>query len=167
MKNPILQLSSFGVKLGSIGCAKIKGRKIMARAIRGVVTVPLLGDIGRVISACWSRRTSYDPVGWSSRNRAWGQCAVTALIVQDLFGGVLLRGFVNGIEHYWNRLPNEEEVDLTRTQFPNVREVASVALASREFVLASPSTASRYAELKRRVNKGVHNVKRQKLKKRI
>ncbi len=124
----------------------------MARAIRRAVTVPLLGDIGRIISTCWNRQTSYDPVGWSSRNRGWGQCAVTALIVQDLFGGVVLRGFVNGIEHYWNRLPNEEEVDLTRTQFANVREVVSVAPASREFILASPSTAGRYAELKRRVS---------------
>ena len=124
----------------------------MARAIRRAATVPLLGDIGRIISTCWNRRTSYDPVGWSNRNRAWGQCAVTALIVQDLFGGVVLRGFVNGIEHYWNRLPNDEEVDLTRKQFANVREVAAIAPASREFILASPSTASRYAELKRRVS---------------
>ncbi len=124
----------------------------MARAIRQAMTVPLLSDIGRIISACWNRRTSYDPAGWSSRNRAWGQCAVTALIVQDLFGGVVLRGFVNGIEHYWNRLPNEEEVDLTRAQFANVHEVVSVAPASREFILASPSTAARYTELKRRVS---------------
>jgi hypothetical protein len=112
----------------------------------------MLDDIGRVISGCWDRKTSYDPVGWSNRNRAWGQCAVTALIVQDLFGGEVLRGFVNGIEHYWNRLPKKGEVDLTRTQFDDVREIASVTPVSRDFILASPSTAVRYADLKRRVS---------------
>jgi hypothetical protein len=127
----------------------------MMRAIRPEVMRSLVDDVGGIISACWNRRTSYDPAGWSNRNRAWGQCAVTALVVQDLFGGIVLRGYINGIEHYWNRLPNEAEVDLTRTQFAKVREVASVVPASREFILSSPSTASRYADLKRRVAKKV------------
>jgi hypothetical protein len=120
---------------------------VVKRALKG----QLLGDIGQVISGCWNRKTSYDPVGWSNRNRAWGQCAVTALIVQDLFGGVVLRGFVDGIEHYWNRLPKKGEVDLTRTQFADVHEIASVTPVSRDYILASPSTAVRYADLKRRV----------------
>lgn len=127
----------------------------MARAMRRSLKTPMPDDVGKIIAGCWNRCTSYDPTGWSTTNPAWGQCAVTALVVQDLFGGVVLRGFVNGIEHYWNRLPNETEVDLTRAQFPEIRDVAAVTPVSREFILASPSTSGRYQDLRRRVLKKV------------
>lgn len=127
----------------------------MARAMRRSLKTPLPDDVSKIIAGCWNRRTSYDPTGWLTTNPAWGQCAVTALVVQDLFGGVVLRGFVNGIEHYWNRLPNESDVDLTRVQFPEIRDVAAVVPVSREFILASPSTSGRYQDLRRRVLKQV------------
>jgi hypothetical protein len=133
----------------------------MARAMRRSLKTPLPDDVSKIIAACWNRRTSYDPTGWSTTNPAWGQCAVTALVVQDLFGGVVLRGFVNGIEHYWNRLPNESEVDLTRAQFPEKCEVAAVVPVSREFILASPSTSGRYQDLRRRVLKRAPNTQPQ------
>lgn len=48
-----------------------------------------------------------------------GQCYVTALIVQDFFGGDLLRFKEYPLErsHYWNLLPDGCEVDLTSDQF--------------------------------------------------
>ena len=110
-----------------------------------------IAHVGHVISGCWNRRTSYDPQGWSKGNRAWGQCAVTALVVQDLFGGVVVRGFVNGIEHYWNRLPNQSELDLTRKQFNEIRDIAGVSPVSRDALLAFPSTVARYENLRQRV----------------
>jgi len=128
----------------------------MAKTLRRASKAPAeLGRVGNIISGCWNRQTSYDPGKWSTGNRAWGQCAVTALVMQDLFGGVILRGFVNGIEHYWNRLPNESEVDLTRAQFPTITEVSGVAPVSREFILASDWTTRRYEDLRRRVMKKV------------
>jgi hypothetical protein len=114
-----------------------------------------LNHAGDIIAGCWKRSTSYDPEGWTAVNRAWGQCAVTALVVQDLFGGVVLRGLVNGIEHYWNRLPNELEVDLTRGQFSEIHEESAVIQVSRESILASDWTTRRYQELRRRVMKKV------------
>src|ERR1700724_3464771 len=42
------------------------------------------------LAQAWSRDTSSDAEHWSASNPAWGQCAVTALIVQDLLGGHLL-----------------------------------------------------------------------------
>ena len=114
---------------------------------------PSLDHIGSVISSCWNRNTAYEPHRWSKANRALGQCAVTALIVQDLFGGHVLRGFVNGIEHYWNRLPNQVEVDLTRAQFSTVYEIAEVSPVAREALLASDWTSRRYEDLRRRVVK--------------
>jgi 8-oxo-dGTP pyrophosphatase MutT (NUDIX family) len=77
------------------------------------------------IRASWCRWTS-DPVdqpGWTDAYPASGQCASTALIVQDRLGGELLIADVHEADgsrqgvHYWNRLPDGRELDLTREQF--------------------------------------------------
>lgn len=44
-------------------------------------------------------------------------CAAAAIVVQALFGGDIVTGRVKEIQHYWNRLPNGTEVDLTSCQF--------------------------------------------------
>ena len=49
-----------------------------------------LSNLRSVLRDCWTEATSYDPAGWSRSNPAWGQCAITALIVQDNFGGELM-----------------------------------------------------------------------------
>src|SRR5262249_33209808 len=62
------------------------------------------------LQASWSRETSSDYDRWTLENPAWGQCAVTALVLQDLMGGELLRCVLpKGGSHYWNRLPSGVE----------------------------------------------------------
>ncbi len=46
-----------------------------------------------------------------------GHCDVVAELVLGLFGGVIVTGRVEGLAHFWNRLPNGREVDLTSCQF--------------------------------------------------
>lgn len=105
-----------------------------------------------LLERAWSKETSVDPAGWSVANPAWGQCAVTALVVQDLYGGDLLRCKVRGISHYLNRLVSGDEVDLTRDQFGTEQSPATLPeLRTREFVLSFPDTAQRYSLLKARV----------------
>lgn len=67
----------------------------------------------------WSRATAYDPANWDELNPAYGQCLATALIARDIFGGAIVKGEINGIEHYWNYIGDsyEGEVDFTREQF--------------------------------------------------
>ncbi|MEU5083070.1 MULTISPECIES: YunG family protein [Streptomyces] len=77
-----------------------------------------------LVEAAWGRDTC-DPAGrdeWRPENPSWSQCGVTALVVQDLLGGDLIHGEVhmNGAKawnHYWNRLSDGTEVDLTADQF--------------------------------------------------
>jgi hypothetical protein len=104
-----------------------------------------------VLEQAWSRDTSADPEGWSENNRPWGQCAVTALVLQDLFGGGLLRAKVDGISHYWNRLPSGEELDLTRDQFGPWPMIIAGEMRTRDYVLSFPDTVRRYELLKARV----------------
>ena len=110
----------------------------------------------------WDAETSADPVNWDETSPAWGQCATTALVVQDYLGGWLLRGSLEKVpdpkvaamrSHYWNRLPSGHEADLTERQFhPSQKaHIAPGELRTREYVLSNVETARRYALLKARV----------------
>ncbi len=84
-----------------------------------------VSTLEHAVRAAWCLWTS-DPVdqpGWTDANPASGQCASTALVVQDRLGGDLLIADVHEADgsrqgvHYWNRLPDGTELDLTREQF--------------------------------------------------
>jgi hypothetical protein len=104
-------------------------------------------DLRSYLRDVWRADTSLTPNDWSASNPAVGQCAVTALIVQDYFGGELLRGCTEGGTHYWNRLPNGQEIDLTAEQFDAEPAISGVELRSREYVLSYPATNARYQRL--------------------
>lgn len=98
----------------------------------------------------WGPATSSDPLGWRPERPAHGQCAVTALVMQDLLGGVLLRTVNEGVSHYWNRLPDGTELDLTRSQFDKWSP-DEIVERDREYVLSFPETQRRYDLLKERL----------------
>lgn len=108
-----------------------------------------LAALSKALRESWNADTSAYP-RWSPHSPSRGQCAVTALIVQDALGGDLERVTVNGESHYYNRLPDGTELDLTRDQFaawsPSTPETRT-----REYVLSYAPTADRYALLKTRV----------------
>jgi hypothetical protein len=99
------------------------------------------------LTRCWSRETSADPDRWSVANPAWGQCAVTALIIQDFLGGDLVRCEVAHNSHYWNVLPSGEEIDLTGQQFRDNFIPSTGESRSRRHVLGFPETRRRYEAL--------------------
>lgn len=77
----------------------------------------------KILNISWSKNSSYSPGDWTKDNPALGQCAVTALIIQDLIGGEIVWAKVlipNGEKssHYFN-LINGTETDITRRQFPH------------------------------------------------
>ncbi|MFF3401466.1 hypothetical protein ACFYW6_23510 [Streptomyces sp. NPDC002659] len=84
----------------------------------------LLTDIERAVRSSWSAETCTPEFRsrWSPDNPARDQCGVTAMVLNDLLGGELIRGEVHvGAErvdyHWWNRLGMGIEIDLTREQF--------------------------------------------------
>lgn len=106
----------------------------------------------------WSRKTSYPGSrnDWSPHNPAKGQCAVTSLIVNDLFGGKIV--YNKDYHHYWNILEDGTEVDLTRGQFGDQVNIKGYSVAGRKYILDSETAAlaktpERYALLKSRVEK--------------
>ncbi|MBE9607435.1 hypothetical protein IAI18_21410 [Acetobacteraceae bacterium H6797] len=90
----------------------------------------------------WSGLTSSR---WRSDNPAHGQCDVTALVVQDLSGGELLKTPVPGGWHFYN-LIDEQRHDLTASQFDTPPAYADLP-ASRAEALATAGF-EQYARLK-------------------
>lgn len=89
------------------------------------MTTPwLLTDIEQAVRDSWCAETctpTHRP-RWGPDNPARDHCGVTALVLNDLLGGVLMRGEVHvaGVRvdhHWWNRLGAGVEIDLTREQF--------------------------------------------------
>ncbi|BBA95704.1 hypothetical protein RVR_671 [Actinacidiphila reveromycinica] len=83
-----------------------------------------LRDLDHALRASWAADTCSpdDRADWRPDNPAWGHCDITALVVHDVFGGLLLVGEVHldGVQrghHWWNRLCSGVELDLTREQF--------------------------------------------------
>lgn len=100
----------------------------------------------------WCRDTGAADVGLTGM--PIGQCAVTALLVQDLLGGELVRAQVSPTEsHYWNRIPGMGDIDLTRAQYSQA--IPQGVVVSRSRLLDGDRariarTPERYALLKSR-----------------
>jgi len=103
-----------------------------------------LRPLRAALEAAWRADTGADPSNWHAGNRAYGQCVPTALIVQDRYGGDLLRTVVDGDSHYYNSLADGRVVDLTADQFPPDAVRADGVTRSRGYVLGSPDVVRRY-----------------------
>lgn len=86
----------------------------------------------------WSAETCYPGSRdeWTADNPARDQCGMTALVFQDILGGDLILGevHVRGVKvghHYWNRLPDGSEADLTSDQFRPEEEVVAGKVVAR------------------------------------
>jgi hypothetical protein len=91
---------------------------------------------------------------WSPCLPAFGQCAVTALIVQDFVGGRMVKDPEN--DHYWNVMDDGTEVDLTRAQFAEGIVLKATEERTREYMLTGErsikaKTPDRYKILRERV----------------
>jgi hypothetical protein len=80
--------------------------------------------VERAVRAAFALDTCdpHDRELWHAGNPARGHCGVTALVVAEVLGGDLLLApaYAGGAErgvHWWNRLPEGTDLDLTADQF--------------------------------------------------
>jgi hypothetical protein len=108
--------------------------------------MPITADeLHRHFLTAWGPDTCYPDMSeeWTPENPSRDQCGMTALVVQDILGGdlIIAEVHVDGDQvghHYWNRLPDGSEVDLTGDQFrPGEKVVGGT-------VIARPPDAPRY-----------------------
>lgn len=107
----------------------------------------------KALHVSWSAETAYrkDAPNWSLKNPAVGQCAITALLFQEMFGGKIYSGVSDtGIYHYWNKCFGIK-FDLTKQQFSQKYTFKNVKEWNREELLATGNVKERYDILRKRV----------------
>jgi len=116
----------------------------------------ILSDLMVGLQRAWCAETAAPGTDGAGPGRPIGQCAVSALLMQDLFGGELLRAVIDGQSHYWNRIPGGGELDVTRGQYPDEVEIPRGVVVPRSRLLegdraAAARTVERYRLLCDRV----------------
>src|SRR3954453_2264275 len=97
-----------------------------------------------VLRRCWSAETGDK---WLAENPARGQCSVTALVIQDILGGEILKADGDGAWHFYNRIAGRRW-DLTMSQFD--RPIGYDDLPSSRDEALSDTSPARYELLRRR-----------------
>lgn len=110
-----------------------------------------------LIRRAWNRSTSASPETWTRACRARGQCAITAIVVQDCIGGMLVRTVATlpdgtEVSHYATMHEHGVIIDLTDSQFPEGTTFGPWEERTREYVFSFPETVVRYQTIIRRLN---------------
>ncbi len=127
-----------------------------------IMATYLLTDIEQALRDSWSAETCTPEYRdrWTPDNPARDQCGVTAMVLNDLLGGELIRGevHVDGVRtdfHWWNRLGMGVEIDLTREQFGPEEVVVGGDVIARPPVGEWRRLQEEYAILRDRVAEGL------------
>ena len=119
-------------------------KDITCKSIPQFPGITSLLELFAVLEKCWCKETAYPScqAEWVPNDPSYGQCAITATLVHDMFGGTIHKIKVNGGgTHYFNKI-NGQYVDLTRE--PN-QEI------SREYCGKNKDTYARYKQLQRNI----------------
>ena len=113
-------------------------------------------ELFAVLEQCWAKDTAYPAcqAEWLSNDPSYGQCAITATLVHDMFGGTIHKIKVSGGgTHYFNKL-NGRYVDLAREQFDLYDlpvEYEPNQEIPREYCGKNKDTLERYRQLQRNI----------------
>ena len=97
----------------------------------------------------WCKETAHPAYqnSWSANNPSAGQCAITALVVQDLYGGDIYSCKVGRNSHFINMI-GDKIVDLTADQFGGAGKIqyikGSFKLRTRDSLLKNKDVKARY-----------------------
>jgi hypothetical protein len=120
--------------------------------------------IGKALEKSWCKETAtFGNITktWSNLNPAYGQCLMSAVVINDLFGGKLVYDRTN--HHYWNQLPDGTEQDFTRIQFKKGIDFVITKYRTKEEVLSDDyaikhNANKRYKLLKQKFLKAYENI---------
>lgn len=115
-----------------------------------------LGEYYEILRKCWRRETAAPgaQAEWVPEDPSYGQCAITSMLVHDVFGGEIYKIRVDGGgTHYFNKIDGHY-IDLTREQFdlydiPVADEPNE--LVAREYCGKNPDTQKRFETLRQNV----------------
>ncbi len=120
-----------------------------------------INELKELLSKSWTKETCSPGLRneWNETNPSLGQCAITALIINDFFGGKIMRCMASSGSHYYN-LIDDELVDLTVEQFlGEIPDYDNGEERTREYLLSNEDTKSRYLLLKNNLQKNIDEEK--------
>ena len=132
-------------------------------------TISTINQLFNVLLNVWCKETTYPSCQKDydyDNDPTYGQCAITATLVYDLFGGTIHKLKVNvGGTHYFNKI-NGHYIDLTSDQFDLYDiplEYVPNEVVPREYCEKNADTKRRYQLLVDFVNKWTlkQKIKRQ------
>lgn len=98
-----------------------------------------------VLLQSWSIETSSK---WTPDHPAGGQCGVTALVINDLFGGEIMKTKVPEGWHFYSRI-NGKRYDFTASQF--LEEITYMDIPSNRKEAFADTNETQYNALKQKV----------------
>ena len=134
----------FGDDLGDIECKPVP-------QFPGITN---LTELFAVLEQCWAKETAYPSCQdeWVPTDPSYGQCAITAMLVHDMFGGTIHKIHMDGGgTHYFNRI-NGQYIDLTSEQFDLYNILVDYEINQeipREYCGKNQNTLMRYRQLQR------------------
>lgn len=117
-------------------------------------------NLRRLLMISWKEDTCSHGLrdSWSEDNPYLGQCAITSLIVNDFFGGKIMRCMASSGSHYYN-LIDGKIVDLTVEQFlGEIPEYEFGEERTREYLLSNEDTKNRYLMLLKRIRSSMYKL---------
>lgn len=106
-------------------------------------------ELEEILRKSWSKETCSPGLKeiYSADNPSLGHCAITAMIVNDLFGGKIMRCMASTGSHYYN-LIDGKIVDLTVEQFQGeIPQYEQGEERTMEYLLSNEDTKKRYLML--------------------
>lgn len=115
-----------------------------------------LGDLYHILRKSWSAQTAYPTCqeDWSETDRTYGQCAVTAMVVNHMFGGTMHKIKLIDGTHYFNKIKGKY-VDLSSEHYnlygmiPYYEQNEEV---DRAYCESNPDTMKRYELLMKNIS---------------
>ncbi|MED5245521.1 MULTISPECIES: YunG family protein [Priestia] len=104
-----------------------------------------MNHLKKALHQSWSIHSS---TKWTADNPAKGQCGVTALVVQDIKGGDILKTPCKEGWHFYNQL-NEQRYDFTQEQFREPLHYADILSSRKEAFM--DTNKEQYEALKKNV----------------
>jgi hypothetical protein len=113
----------------------------------------------RAIRDSWGEDTAYPP-SYDVKKRCSGQCAVTAAVVWEHLGGVIVRcahvlsgGGVDSGSHYFNIISDGSLIDITKSQFTRNVRYEGLEISNLDRIIGNPDTQKRLNLLRYRAEK--------------
>lgn len=116
-----------------------------------------IGQLKQLLIQSWDLRTCSPGLRdkWNEENPSLGQCAITALIVNDFFGGKIMRCMASSGSHYYNII-DDELLDLTVEQFlGEIPQYENGEERTREYLLSNEDTKNRYLLLNKNLQESI------------